>query len=127
MLRDARPLLRIDGAFEATLGAFLLLRAATGLSSVVTLPYPATAPVVAIVGVLLLALLPLLWWISRSPQRWMVTTIAAANGAGAIIFALWVVIWDGAFGAAGAALVLMVAGVLALLALLQACSTPVAA
>jgi hypothetical protein len=45
--------------------------------------------------------------------------LAIANGVGALIFALWVLIWHGAFQGAGAAFVLAVAAVLAILATLQ--------
>jgi hypothetical protein len=49
-----------------------------------------------------------------------VLALAGANGAGSLLFALWVLLWNGAFNPAGATLVLAVASILALLAVLQA-------
>src|SRR5262245_15076146 len=120
MLPSARFLLRIDGGFEAVLGALLILSPATGLYSALSLPNPATKPVVIVCGLLLLPLFPILWRAARAPQRRFVLALAAANGAGALVFALWVLVGNRTFHPAGAAFVLAVAGVLAILAVLQA-------
>lgn len=117
---DARLLLRADGLFEAVLGLLLITSPLTGLSGALDLPDPTRTPVLVAFGVLLLPVLPILWAASRAPRRQLVLTLAAANGAGAIIFALWVLIWHGAFHPAGAAFVLSVAAILAPLAALQA-------
>jgi hypothetical protein len=117
---SARLLLRIDGAFEAALGLLLIASLATGLSSTLDLPAPAGRPVVAIVGILLVPLLPVLWRASRTPHRPFVLSLAAANGLGAAIFTGWVLIRHGAFHPAGATLAIALAAVLAVLAVLQA-------
>jgi hypothetical protein len=112
-------LLRVDGGFEALLGVLLLLSPATGLYSALDLPHPATQPVVVIVGLLLVPLLPALWLASRAPRRPMMLVLAGANGAGALVLLLWVLIWHVAFHPVGAAFVAVVAGILAVLAMLQ--------
>jgi hypothetical protein len=114
-----RVLLRLDGGFEAVLGLCLALSPVNGLSSALQLPTPATMPVVVVVGLLLLPLLPILWSFSRAPRRQFVLALAAANGAGAAIFGLWVLIWRSAFHPAGTIFVLTVATILAILAMLQ--------
>lgn len=116
----SRLLLRIDGTFEALLGALLILSPITGLYTKLNLPAPAWKPLVVGFGLLLLPLLPLLWLISRAPRRELMLALAGANGAGALVFILWVALWHGAFNGAGAAFVLAVAAVLAILATLQA-------
>ena len=116
----ARLLLRIDGVFEALLGALLALSPATGLYTALNLPNPASKPVVIGVGLLLLPLLPILWLASRAPQRKLVLALAGANGGGSLVFALWVLLRNGAFNPAGAAFVLIVAIILAVLATMQA-------
>jgi hypothetical protein len=115
-----RLLLRVDGVFETVLGALLVLSPATGLLSALNLPNPATETVVVVFGLLLLPLLPILWLASRAPQRRLVLMLAVANGAGALILAVWVLVWNGAFDPTGAAFVLGVAGILAILAALEA-------
>lgn len=117
----SRLLLRLDGAFEGVLGLCLVLSPVTGLYSSLQLPAPETQPVVVIVGLLLLPLLPILWKSARVPRRQFVLALAAANGAGAAAFVLWVLIWHNAFQPAGAVFVLTVATILAILAALQAC------
>src|SRR5262249_24312500 len=102
-LPSARLLLRADGGFEVMLGAFLMLSPATGLYSALSLPYPATRPVVIVCGLLLLPLSPILWRAARAPQRGFVLALAAANGAGALVFALWVLVGNRTFHPAGAA------------------------
>ena len=119
-LPSARLLLRIDGGFEAVLGALLILSPATGLYTALNLPNPASEPVVIVCGLLLLPLFPILWRAARAPQRHFVLALAAANGVAALLFALWVLVENKVFYPAGAAFVLAVAGVLALLAALQA-------
>jgi hypothetical protein len=113
-------LLRVDGVFEAVLGVLLASSTLTGLYEVLDLPDPATRLVVVGFGLLLLPLLPILWRDSRSTQRRSVLALAGANGVGAIILALWVLIWHGAFHPAGATFVLAVAGILGVLSVLQA-------
>jgi hypothetical protein len=115
----ARLLLRIDAAFEAVLGLLLVLSPATGLYDALSLPNPATQPVVVICGLLLLPLLPILWLASRAPRRQLLVTLATIHGAGAVIFALWVLAANSGFRPAGAAFTLAVAAMLAILALLQ--------
>jgi hypothetical protein len=115
-----RLLLGVDGVFEALLGVLLVLSPVTGLYSALQLPHPAARPVVVGFGLLLLPLLPILWRDSRSPRRPLVLALAGVNGAGALVLALWVLIWRGAFHPAGAAFVLAVAAILAVLAVLQA-------
>ena len=119
-LPGMRLLLRIDGGFEAVLGILLVLSPATGLFTVLNLPNPASRPVVVVFGLLLLPLLPVLWLASRSPRRWFVLALATANGAGALMFVLWILVSHGAFQPAGAAFVLVLATMLAILAGLQA-------
>ena len=116
----SRLLLRVDGVFETVLGALLVLSPATGLFSALNLPNPATEPVVVVFGLLLLPMLPVLWLASRAPQRQFVLLLAMANGAGALVLAVWMLEWNGAFDPAGAAFVLGVAGILAILAALEA-------
>lgn len=116
-------LLRVDGAFEALLGALLLLSPVTGLYSTLELPGPASRPVVVVVGLFLLPLLPILWRESLVPRRQVVLMLAAANGAGAVLFTAWVLLWNGTFDRAGAIFVLLVAAILAVLATLQARET----
>jgi hypothetical protein len=99
---DARLLLRLDGIFEGALGLLLLLSPATGLYTALALPGPASRPVVVAIGVLLLPLLPILWRAARAPQRAFVLALAGANGAGALLFVLWVVLDRAGFPAAGA-------------------------
>jgi hypothetical protein len=120
MPSGARVLLRIDGVFEAVLGVFLIGSAVGGGWPALELPVPATRPVMVGVGLLLLPVLPVLWLASRAPRPRMVRLLAAANGVGALLFGLWVVVWHGAFNPAGTALILSVAGILATLAALQA-------
>jgi hypothetical protein len=115
----ARLLLRIDGLFEAALGALLIVSALTGFSSTLGLPFPATDPVLIAAGLLLLPLLPLLWAHSHRPQRSLLRALAVGNGVGALFFILWVLIWHSKFHAAGAVLVVAVSGILALLAVFQ--------
>jgi hypothetical protein len=116
----ARLLLRLDGVFEAVLGLCLVLSPVIGLYSAFQLPAPATKPVVVVVGLLLLPLLPILWRSSRAPRRQLVLALAAANGAGAAILVLWVLIGHRAFHPAGAVFVLVAAAILVILATLQA-------
>lgn len=125
--RRAPLLLRIDGGFEAVLGVLLILSPATGLYTALDLPTPATQPVVVVVGLLLVPLLPVLWLASRAPRRRMLLALAGANGAGALVFLLWVLIWHAAFHPAGAAFVSIVAAILALLAMLEARASTTAA
>ncbi|HEV8194546.1 MAG TPA: hypothetical protein VGP82_24100 [Ktedonobacterales bacterium] len=113
-------LLRVDGLFEAILGALLILSPFIGLYDALDLPAPAVQPVVVIVGLLLLPLLPMLWRASGGPRREFVRALAIANGVSALVFVLWVLIWNRSFHPAGAAFVLVVAGILAVLAVLQA-------
>jgi hypothetical protein len=126
-LTDSRFLLRIDGSFEALLGLLLILSPATGLYTALDLPVPATKLVVVIAGLLLIPLLPILWRASRASRREFVLALAAANGTGAVVFGLWVLIWNRTFHPAGAAFVLVVAGILAILGALQARTAFVAA
>jgi hypothetical protein len=121
-----RLLLRRDGVFEAVLGALLILSPATGLYATLDLPQPATRLVLVVCGLLLLPLLPILWRAARAPRRRFVLLVAAANGAGVLLLALWVVIWHQSFHPAGVAFIVCVAGGLALLAALQARSALVA-
>ena len=120
MLPRARLLLRLDGGFEAALGLCLVLSPAIGLYSALRLPNPATTPIVVVLGLLLLPLLPVLWSFSHAPRRRFVLALASANGVGAAVFALWVLIWRNSFHPAGAAFVLAIAAILAILAALQA-------
>jgi hypothetical protein len=120
VLARARLMLRLDGGFEAVLGLCLALSPVLGLSSALQLPAPATEPVVVLVGLLLLPLLPILWTFSRAPRRRLVLALAAANGAGAVLSALWVFLWHSAFHPAGVLFVLAIASILAILAALQA-------
>jgi hypothetical protein len=117
---SARLLLRVDGVFEAVLGLVLLASPITGLYAALALPSPAVKPVVVGLGILLVPLLPVLWLQSRDPRRQQVLGLAAGNGLGALVFALWVLLWNRDFNTAGAAFVLSVAGILAVLAALQA-------
>jgi hypothetical protein len=119
-ISHARLLLRIDGVFEALLGALLIISPATGLYGTLNLPTPASKPLLIGFGLLLLPLLPILWFVSRAPRRQQMLALAGANGAGSLVFALWVLLWNGAFNPAGATLVFVVAIILALLAALQA-------
>lgn len=118
-VRRVRLLLRVDGAFEALLGALLLLSPLTGLYDALELPGPASRPVVVVVGLLLLPLLPLLWRESRAPRQQLLLMVATANGATALLFAMWVLLWNGTFNRAGASFVLLAAAILAVLATLQ--------
>ena len=120
LVAHARLLLRIDGGFEALLGALLIISPATGLYGALDLPTPASKPLLIAIGLLLIPLLPILWFVSRTPRRQQLLALAGANGAGSLVFALWVLLWNGAFNPAGATLVLAVAIILALLAALQA-------
>jgi hypothetical protein len=120
VLRAARLVLRVDALFEGLLGLALLTSPLTGLYGALQLPAPAFEPVVIVVGILLLPLLPLLWWWAHSPRRPILRLLAAANGVTTLIFALWVLICHNAFTAAGALFVLIVAGLLAALATLGA-------
>jgi hypothetical protein len=114
-------LLRIDGSFEALLGALLICSAVTGLHRYLNLPDPPAGPVVLVVfGLLLLAVGPVLWQLSRTPRYQILLQLAVANGAGALILVLWVLGWNQSFSTAGAVLTLVVAAVLASLAALQA-------
>jgi hypothetical protein len=117
---SARLLLRVDGVFEAVLGLVLLASPITGLYAALALPSPAVKPVVVGLGILLVPLLPVLWLQSRDPRRQQVLGLATGNGLGALVFALWVLLWNRDFNTAGAAFVLTVAGILAVLAALQA-------
>jgi hypothetical protein len=110
----------MDGGFEAALGVLLILSPATRLYTALSLPDPATQPVVVVVGLLLVPLLPVLWLASRAPRRRMLLALAGANGAGALVVLLWVLIWHAAFHPAGAVFVSVVAAFLILLAVLQA-------
>lgn len=116
---NARLLLRLDGVFEGLLGAILVVSPFVGLYDALALPEPASRPVVLIVGLLLLPLLPVLWRASHAPRRSFVRALAIANGAGAALFALWVLVWNAAFQPAGAIFTLVVAAILAVLAILQ--------
>jgi O-antigen/teichoic acid export membrane protein len=116
----ARLLLRADGLFEGMLGLLLISSPLTGLAGALDLPDPARTPVLVALGVLLLPVLPILWTASRAPGRQLIFTLAVANGAGSLIFTLWVLIWHATFHPAGAAFVLVVAAILAILTALQA-------
>lgn len=119
-LPGARLLLRGDALFEGVLGAALATSPVTGLYDLLHLPAPASRPVVVVCGLLLVPLLPLLWRGARAPKRRLLLLLATANGASALVFALWVLIWHGDFHTIGAIFVLVVAGMLAILAALQA-------
>lgn len=113
-------LLRLDGVFEGLFGALLIVSPFVGLYDALALPGPASRPAVVVVGLALLTLLPVLWRASRTPQRGFVRALAIANGAGALLFSLWVLVWNATFHPAGAIFTLVVAGILAVLAILQA-------
>jgi hypothetical protein len=117
--RRARFLLRIDGVLEGVLGALLILSPVIGHYAALSLPAPASQPILVVVGVLLLPLLPLLWRASHAPQWRPLFALAGANGAGALIFAGWVLFWHAAFHPAGATVVLLVAAILFVLDMLQ--------
>lgn len=117
---NAGILLRLDAGFEALLGAFLVGAAATGLYRWLDLPDPASQLALVVFGLLFLSFCPILWLLSRAPRQRLVLELALANGAGALILAMWVVIWNGNFHSTGAAFVLVVAGILATLTLLEA-------
>jgi hypothetical protein len=118
----ARLLIRLDGAFEAVLGVLLAVSPVTGFYGALDLPNPATKPIVVVFGLLLVPLLPVLWLISMNPERRQVCALAVANGVGALVFAGWILAWNGAFTPPGAVFVLCVAVFLAILGGLQACT-----
>jgi hypothetical protein len=120
IMSNASLLLRLDGVFEAVLGILLILSPFIGLYDVLDLPAPAVQPVIVIVGLLLLSALPILWRASSAPWREFVRALALANGMSALIFVLWVLLWNRSFHPVGAAFLLIVAGMLAILAALQA-------
>lgn len=115
-------LLRLDGSFEAMLGIVLIATAATSLYRWLDLPAPpAGRPVLLVVGILLLALGAVLWRLSqaRRPDR-LLRELAIANLAGALLFGLWVSIWNHSFHPVSAIFVLLIAGILASVGGLQA-------
>ncbi|MGO8947162.1 MAG: hypothetical protein ACLQUY_05770 [Ktedonobacterales bacterium] len=120
-INSATLLLCIDGGIEAVLGAVVIGIAATGPSSALDLPDPpASKTALVVFGLLFLALCPILWRLSRTPRPRLMLDLAIANGASALVFALWVLIWNQSFHPASAILVLVTAGILATLSVLEA-------
>lgn len=121
-VRRARTLLRLDGTFEIALGLLLATSPLTGFHAARNLPAPATTPLVVGFGVLLVPVGIALWGASRGrgPGRSAIQGLALVNGAGAAIFALWVLLARASFPRDAATMVLLTAVVLAILAVLQA-------
>src|SRR5919198_4830673 len=103
--RDPNPVvawtLWWDGVFELALGCLLASAPFTGLLKVLALPAPASPPLVAGFGLLLL---PIGVWLLVLSRRWsagLVTALGIMNAAGAAIFGVWLVsAWRG-FGPLG--------------------------
>jgi hypothetical protein len=114
-----RTLLRVDAVFEFVLAVALIYIGLTGLDDDLGLPDPANTVVTAGFGVLLLPVGVALWLMARAketPQRWFVLGLAAANGLGALVFLLWLLVLGEDFGTGGALLAGAIAVGLALLA-----------
>ena len=121
--RDHRPLvawtLWSDGVFELALGVLLASAPLTGLLDAFGLPAPAWPPVVVGFG---LVLLPVGAGLVALSGRWtedLVRTLGLVNGAGALLFAIWLVwAWAG-FAPPGRLLTGVVAVALAVLAVVE--------
>jgi hypothetical protein len=115
-----RILLKLDAVFEFVLAVTLIFIGLTRLDDDIGLPGPANAVVTAGFGVFLLPVGVGLWLMAQAkeaPQHWFVLGLAAANGLGAAVFLLWLLVLDQDLGTVGALLTGTIALGLALLAL----------
>jgi len=110
---DAKAIVRVDAAFEAALGAVLVVGAAAGALGGGDFPSPVGAVVLVVVGAMLLAVATVLW-----RGRIGLAALAGANLATAVAAAVWCGAAAG-FSTAGTAVVSAAAAGLTCLAAVQ--------
>ena len=114
-----RRAVRVDGVFEAALGALLLAGAAAGFLGADDFPSPVGATLIGAFGAALLAVAAMLWRLGGRPvEARLLRTLAAANLATAAAAVAWLLAASG-FSSAGAALTLATAACLAALGVAQ--------
>jgi hypothetical protein len=112
-------IVRADGVFEAALGIVLVAGAAAGRLDGGDFPAPVGTTVIVVVGVALIALGVVLWWLAGGdvpPQ--LLRNLALGNSVTALAAIVWRLLAEG-FSDAGSAIVVATAGALLVLAALQ--------
>jgi hypothetical protein len=110
---DARVVVKLDAAFEATLAVVLLAGAATGALDAGDFPHPVGVAVIVLVGVVLAVAAFAIW-----RGRIALKLLAAGNAVTAVAAVIWLLAADG-FSTAGGWLVCVTAAALAALAAAQ--------
>lgn len=113
-----------DGLFELALGLTLATSPLTGLLGRLALAAPATPPLIVGFGLLLLPVGLGLLAVSRRRPPEVVVGLAAANAAGAVVLAGWLLWRWQEFGAAGQVVTGATAAALVTLALLELAGLP---
>jgi len=111
-----KRIVQADSVFEALLGLVLLGGAATGRLGPDDFPAPVGTPAIVAVGLALLGVAAVLWWLAAAPE--LLRALAAANLATAVAACTWFLVASG-FSTAGTALTLGTAVALAILAAAQ--------
>ncbi|GEM_PF-6717338 len=110
-------LLRLDGGIEAVIGLILVTSPISGIFQALRLPQPASRPMVVVVGIMLILLLPLFWWLSSRTLPDM-RLIAVGNLVSAAVLAGWI-LTTGHSNTTGHLFVLAVSGALVILGMMQ--------